>query len=77
MQTALNDDDGSDDEKVHRFDLNEIPSDSSEQGSDNEAEGSGLLDQSVEEENEVGYVRKRTFSIEIGNMSEDMKKQRG
>ena len=60
---------------MKKFDLSEIPSDS-DQDSDSESEKK-LLDQTVDDENELGYVKKRTFSVELGNSSEDVKKLRG
>lgn len=52
-----------------------MPSDSDGERSDGDdnAEHSKF----IEEENDVGYVKKRTYSEDLGNLSEDTKKLKG
>ena len=73
ITTALNDEsEQTEEEKVAwGVDLGEIASDS------DDGEGNHNLNQSVAEENDMGYVRRRTYSVELGNLSEDKKKMRG
>ena len=66
--TAVNDFDDDDDDDgglIKNVDLNEIPSDSSDGENDRD------LDQSIEEENDLGFVKNRTFSVNLGNLTED------
>ena len=55
--------------------LADIPSDS-EHNSDDEVAATEEI-QGVEEENEVGYVRRRAYSVGVGNTKEDLKKFMG
>ena len=54
-------------EVIKKIDLDQIPSDS-----DQSSEGEDSDGQYIEEENDVGYVKKRTYSVgELGNTTED------
>ena len=70
--TGINDEED-DIEDLNRVDLDQVASDSSdgEQGLDDSQ------DHGIQEENDVGYVKKRTFSCNLGNSTEASKKIKG
>jgi hypothetical protein len=55
----------------------EIESILSDSDIDDSASESSEQEQGIEEENNVGFVKKRTFSVDLGNSTEDNKKLRG
>ena len=65
---SVNDDYDEDDASgpINKINLSEIPSDSGESSGEEDTDSQG-----IKEENDVGYVKKRTFSTELGNTSED------
>lgn len=66
--TSVNDD--SDEEPIQMVDISQVTSDDSE-------DERKYSDQSITEENNLGYMKKRTFSVELGNQSEASKKMLG
>lgn len=71
--TSVNDDE--DDDVIDKVNLDQVPSDSDDESArDSESDQE---DQGIQEENDVGYVKKRTFSVDLGNASEDAKRKKG